>query len=179
MCTDSTAEEDSVDGSLSVDSVVIRIIKQQSSCVCNITIDYQILPLSVFYLRKYGGRVTSAPTTAACGLVLDVEKITPSGAVENLDSITCLTGYDNRSFTSLDKQVFRLTSRRTDDAFMSGYCLQIYKSKLLNRVTSRTLVRADVIFHKVRVQYDTLRVPICTHIHTFFYYSEIFFSLNF
>ena len=131
MCTNTTAVENPIDESINVDSAIFRIMEQRSGCIYDVSVKFQVLSPTVFYLRKYNNHFTSTPSTANCGLVIDVENImNMTETVEQLESIKCLSGYNDRPFTAQDRQIFRLTSQITDDTFTNGYCLQFYRSEL-------------------------------------------------
>jgi hypothetical protein len=74
MCTSSFATEETYSGNHHVDSVVLRIMVQQNNCICRVTIDNQIEPVSIG-LYKYDGLSSSAPDTYGCGLAIDINHI--------------------------------------------------------------------------------------------------------
>jgi hypothetical protein len=47
---------------------------QQDDCICRVTIDNQIKPLSIG-LTKYDGLTSSAPEEYGCGLAVDINHI--------------------------------------------------------------------------------------------------------
>ena len=64
-----SATEDKQSGSDNVDSVVLRIMIQQDSCICRVNIENQIELIHIG-LGKYGGFTDSAPANINVDLQL-------------------------------------------------------------------------------------------------------------
>ncbi len=127
MCTSSSATENIThSGSYMVDSVVLRIMKQQNNCICRVTIDNQIGPISI-NLRKYEGLISSAPEETECGLAVDINHI------PNITSVTapieCLEKVNFRYIPLLLNSTLQFKSRIINGNFTRGYCMHMYRGK--------------------------------------------------
>ena len=129
MCKSSSATEETNSGSFHVDSVVLRIMIQQDNCICRVTKENQIQPVSVG-LRKYDGLSSSAPATAECGLAVDINHI-PEMTTENGTSpVECIKNVDFRSMTLLQNSVLLFKSRIINGNFTRGYCMRIHRGNV-------------------------------------------------
>ncbi|XP_063404606.1 uncharacterized protein LOC134688068 [Mytilus trossulus] len=131
MCTDDSAIEDSVDGSKAVDSVLLRITKQQHNCICHVSLQNNATNYTI-YMSKYDGLSKSAPEQTNCGLAVDVNYVDTSYRTRSLQSIYCTHGTGLRSI-ALGGNELILKSRIIPGDFTRGYCMKIYRSKLLIR----------------------------------------------
>lgn len=128
MCTDNYVVEDIIDGGNSVDSVVLRISKQQNNCICHVNLQKTVTNYTIF-MTKYHGYSGSSPHLQNCGLVIDVEYVDASGTPRPLPSIECTIGTNMRSIT-LGGSTLLFKSRIIDGNFTRGYCMEIFRSKL-------------------------------------------------
>jgi hypothetical protein len=67
MCKESSAVEENISGTLSNDSVVLRINTHQDHCRCQLTLLNQTKDETLI-LRKQDGSVNASPINDACGL---------------------------------------------------------------------------------------------------------------
>jgi uncharacterized protein (UPF0276 family) len=74
MCNESSAVEENISGTLSNDSVVLRINTHQDHCICQLTLSNQTKD-ETLYLRKYDASKNAAPTNNDCGLAVDIHHI--------------------------------------------------------------------------------------------------------
>ena len=129
MCKLSSAMEEANSGGYKVDSVVIRIMIQQDNCICRVTIDKQIQPVSIG-LSKYEGRPSSAPEKYGCGLAVDINHI-PGMSTENvIDPIECAVNSEPRNITLLQNSTLQFKSRIINGNFTRGYCMQIQRGNV-------------------------------------------------
>lgn len=129
MCTNDSVVEDSKDGYKAVDSVLLRITKQQNNCTCHISLHKTVTNYTI-YMSKYGELSNSAPGEPKCGLAVDVEYVETSDTSRPLKSIECTSGTSNRSIT-LEGNELTFRSRIINGSFTRGYCMQIHRSKYL------------------------------------------------
>lgn len=125
MCTNSYAEEDAHIGSDNVDSVLLRITKQESSCLCYVNLEVAEINYTI-YMSKFEGLSKSAPQESDCGLAIDVDYVGASDS--SIQSINCSTGTNNRSIV-LGGNELTFKSRIIGGDFNRGYCMQISRSK--------------------------------------------------
>ncbi|VDI16029.1 Hypothetical predicted protein [Mytilus galloprovincialis] len=129
MCTDDSAIEDSVDGIKPVDSVVLRITKQQNNCICHVSLQNNATNYTI-YMSKYEGQSNAAPTQQNCGLEVDVIYIDTLDTARSLQSIACSSGTGMRSI-ALRGGELQLKSRIINGSFNRGYCMQIFRSEAI------------------------------------------------
>ncbi|XP_076078792.1 uncharacterized protein LOC143048809 [Mytilus galloprovincialis] len=127
MCTDDFAKEDSADGSKAVDSVLLRITKQQNDCICHVSLHNNATNYTI-YMSKYEGLSISAPVQTNCGLAVDVNYVDTSYITRSLQSINCTHGTGVRSI-ALGVNELILKSRIISGDFTRGYCMQIYRNQ--------------------------------------------------
>lgn len=129
MCTDDSVEEDSADGGRVVDSVLLRIAKQQNNCTCHVNLQSSRTNYTI-YMSKYNGLSNSAPELHNCGLAVDVDYEDTSDTTRSLQSIECTSGTGVRAI-DLGGNDLILKSRIILGDFTRGYCMQIYRGTLL------------------------------------------------
>ncbi|CAC5366891.1 unnamed protein product [Mytilus coruscus] len=127
MCTDESAIEDSYDGSTHVDSVLLRITKQQNNCICRVSLQNNTTNYTV-YISKYGERSDAAPEQQNCGLSVDVEYVDTPETTRSLQSIECTSGTSRRSI-ALGGSELIFKSRIINGNFTRGYCMQISRDQ--------------------------------------------------
>ena len=129
MCTSSFATEDTHSGNYQVDSVVLRIMIKEDNCICRVTIDNQIQPVSTT-LRKYDGLITSSPEEYGCGLAVDINHIPdmPTGNV--IAPIECAMNSNLRNIPLLQNSTLQFKSRIINGSFTRGYCMQIVRGNV-------------------------------------------------
>ncbi|XP_063402225.1 uncharacterized protein LOC134686489 [Mytilus trossulus] len=125
MCTNDIVEEESVYGSSRVDSVLLRITKQQNNCICHVSLQKTVHNYTI-YMSKYDGRSSSAPELQNCGLVVDVEYVDTSDITQSLPPIECTSGTRMRSIELGDSQLI-FKSRIVDGDLTRGYCMQLFR----------------------------------------------------
>jgi hypothetical protein len=89
MCKSSSATEETSSGGYKVDSVVLRIMTQQDNCICRVTLENQIKPISIG-LRKYDGLAASVPMQYGCGLAVDINHIPDMSTGNVIAPIKCM-----------------------------------------------------------------------------------------
>ncbi|XP_063404629.1 uncharacterized protein LOC134688091 [Mytilus trossulus] len=129
MCTDDSATESSIDGYKVVDSVVLRITKQQNNCICHVSLQNDATNYTI-YMSKYDGLSNSAPAQSNCGLAVNVNYVDTSDMTRSLQSIECTSGTSMRSI-DLGGNELILKSRIILGNFTRGYCMQIYRDKAI------------------------------------------------
>lgn len=129
MCTSSSATENTISGGYRVDSVVLRIMVQQDNCICRVTIDNQIQPVSIG-LSKYGGFQSSAPEKALCGLAVDINHIPDMSTGNETSPIECALNVALRNIRLFENGTLQFTSRIIDGNFNRGYCMRIQRGKV-------------------------------------------------
>jgi len=127
MCKESSAVEESISGTLSNDSVVLRIITHQDHCICHLTLLNQMEDETLM-LRKHGGSKNAAPINDACGLAVDIHHI-PTGNQKTIDPIHCTKPNRTVKITLVKNGRLQLQSRQIDGNFTRGYCMQILRRK--------------------------------------------------
>lgn len=130
MCTNDSAVEISTGGGISVDSVLLRITKQQNNCVCHVSLQNTDTNNYTIYMAKYEEQSNAAPEQQNCGLAIDVKYLDTSDITRTLQSIECASGTRRRSITLGGNELI-LKSRIISGNFTRGYCMQIYRGKLL------------------------------------------------
>ena len=128
MCKSSSATEETNSGSFKVDSVVLRIMTQQDNCICRVTIDNQIQPVSIG-LSKYGDLASSAPGGYNCGLEVDINHIPDMSTGNVIDPIECVVNSPPRNIAQLQNNYLQFRSRIINGNFSRGYCMQIRRGK--------------------------------------------------
>ncbi|CAC5366885.1 unnamed protein product [Mytilus coruscus] len=130
MCTDDSAIEDNNDGTKHVDSVLLRITKQQNNCICHVSLQNNATDYTI-YMSKYDGQSNAAPEQQNCGLAVDVDYVDTSDTTRSLQSIQCTSGTSIRSI-ALGANELKLKSRIIAGDFTRGYCMQIYRNESIN-----------------------------------------------
>jgi hypothetical protein len=129
MCKSSFANEDNTNnGSFTVDRVVLRIMIQDN-CVCRVTIDNQIGPVSIG-LRTYDGLSSSSPEAYGCGLTVDITHISDMSTGNIIDPIECIDNGTFRSIPLLQNETLQFKSSIINGNFTRGYCMQIQRGKV-------------------------------------------------
>ena len=123
-----SATEEKPSGSDNVDSVVLRIMIQQDSCICRVNIENQI-ELVYIGLRKYGGLISSAPMESQCGLAVDINHIPDMSTGNVIAPIKCLDNVDFRIIQLFKNSTVQLKSRIINGSFTRGYCMVIRRGK--------------------------------------------------
>ena len=126
MCRTSSATEEQHSGYDNVDSVVLRIMIQQDNCICRVTIDNQIEPVSIG-LEKYDGLTSSAPEKYGCGLAVDIHYIPDISTGNKIAPIECEKNVAHRDIPIYQNSTFEFKSRIIDGTFTRGYCMQIIR----------------------------------------------------
>ena len=129
MCKSGSATEETSSGSHRVDSVVLRIMTQQDNCICQVTLDNQIQPVSVG-LRKYDGLTASSPEKAECGLAIDIDHIPDMPTGNATSPIECIHNVDLRNIPLLQNSMLQFKSRIINGNFTRGYCMRIRRGKV-------------------------------------------------
>ncbi|VDI61188.1 Hypothetical predicted protein [Mytilus galloprovincialis] len=114
MCSDDSVVEDSKDGSKAVDSVLLRINKQQNDCICHVNLHNNVTNYTI-HMSKYEGLGSSAPEQQNCGLAVDVEYQETSGTTRNLTSIECTSGTNTIRSIALGGSELKLKTRIITD----------------------------------------------------------------
>ena len=139
MCKSSFATENvQYSGNFSVDSVVLRIIIQQDDCICRVTIDNQIEPISIG-LSKYDGSISSAPVIAQCGLAVDINHIPIMSIGPAIDPIECMNNVNFRHIQLLKNSSLQFKSRIINGSFTRGYCMRIHRGIVALEPINNTL----------------------------------------
>ena len=129
MCKSSYASEyPELSGSHQVDSVVLRILIQQDNCICRVTIDNQVEPVSIG-LRKYDGLTVSAPDKYGCGLAIDITHIPSMSTGVAIAPIECIENVNFRTIPLLLSSTLQFKTRIINGSFTRGYCLRINRGK--------------------------------------------------
>ncbi|XP_052088021.1 uncharacterized protein LOC127725204 isoform X2 [Mytilus californianus] len=129
MCSDDSVVEDSVYGTKVVDSVLLRITKQQNNCICHVSLQNTFTNYTI-YMSKYDGQPNAAPEQQKCGLAVDVDYVDTSDTTRSLQSIECNSGTSIRSI-ALGGNELKLKSRILAGDFTRGYCMQIFKNQAI------------------------------------------------
>jgi len=127
MCNGSSAVEESISGTLSNDSVVLRIITHQDHCICHLTLLNQTEDETLM-LRKHGGSKNAAPINDACGLAVDIHHI-PKGNHKVIEPIHCIKPSGGTQIILVKNGRLQFQSRQIDGNFTRGYCMQILRRK--------------------------------------------------
>lgn len=129
MCKSSSATEETYSGGYKVDIVVLRIMKQQDNCICRVTIDNQIQPVSTS-LRKYDGLILSTPDESECGLAVDITHIPDMSTESVIDPIECIENVNVRNMPLLQNSYIQFKSRIIEGNLARGYCMRIRRGKV-------------------------------------------------
>ncbi|XP_076078794.1 uncharacterized protein LOC143048810 [Mytilus galloprovincialis] len=129
MCTDDSTIEDNNDGTKHVDSVLLRITKQQNNCICHLSLQNNATNYTM-YMSKYEELSKAAPEQQNCGLAVDVDYVDTSDTTRSLQPIRCTSGTSLRSI-ALGGSKLILQSRIIDGNFTRGYCMQIFRSEAI------------------------------------------------
>ncbi|CAC5366886.1 unnamed protein product [Mytilus coruscus] len=168
MCTDKSAIEESVNGSKTVDSVLLRITKHQNTCIC------------------HEGQSNAAPDQENCGLAVDVDYVDTSDKTRSFQSIECTNWTGIRSIC-LDGNELKLKTRIIGSTFTKGYCMQIFRNQSTNPCQMNAPVnlagrdydwiQTHGIQHKTlsECERDCLQDATCVAVH---YENKTLFSCN-
>ena len=129
MCKESSAVEEHISGTLSNDSVVLRIITQQDHCICQLTLLNQTKDETLI-LRKQDASVNAAPINDTCGLAVDIHHIS-TGNHTAIDPIQCTKPKGTTAITLAKNGMLQFQSRQIDGTFTKGYCMEILRSKTI------------------------------------------------
>ena len=129
MCMSSSATEEKNNGNFPADSVVLRIRIQQDNCICRVTIDNQMQPISIG-MGKYKDRVSSAPEYNECGLAVDITHIPKMSTGNGTAPIECTENVDYRTMHLLKNSSLEFKSRIRNGNFTRGYCIRIVRGKV-------------------------------------------------
>jgi hypothetical protein len=129
MCKSSFATEETLFGIHKVDSVVLRIMIQQDNCVCRVSIDNQIEPVSIG-LRKYDGLTSSAPVDNRCGLAVDINHVPNMSTGYETSPIEYVSNVNYRNLLLLQNCTLQFVSRIINGNFTRGYCMSIGRGKM-------------------------------------------------
>ena len=127
MCNESSAVEGNISGTLSNDSVVLRINTYQDHCRCQLTLSNQTKDETLI-LRKQGASENAAPTNNDCGLAVDIHDI-PTGSHKAIEPIQCTKPHNAIRITLVKNGMLQFQSRQIDGTFTRGYCMEILRSK--------------------------------------------------
>ncbi|CAC5374153.1 unnamed protein product [Mytilus coruscus] len=130
MCTDDFATEENFNGSKTIDSVLLRITKQQTNCICHVSLQNNATNYTIF-MSKYEGQSNAAPEQQNCGLAVDVDYVDTSDTIRSLQPIECTRGTGIRSI-GLDGNELKLKTRIIGGTFTKGYCMQIFRNQSTN-----------------------------------------------
>jgi hypothetical protein len=125
MCKESSAVEENISGTLSNDSVVLRINTQQDHCICQLTLLNQTKDETLI-VRKQDGCVGASPINDACGLAVDIHHI-PTGNHTVIDPIQCTQPNSTTEITLVKNGTLKFESRQIDGNFTRGYCMEILR----------------------------------------------------
>ena len=125
MCKESSAVEENISGTLSNDSVVLRINTHQDHCRCQLTLLNQTEDETLI-LRKQDGSVNAFPINDACGLAVDIHHI-PTGNHKVIDPIQCTQPNSTTEITLAKNGTLKFESRQIDGNFTRGYCMEILR----------------------------------------------------
>lgn len=125
MCKESSAVEENISGTLSNDSVVLRINTHQDHCICQLTLLNQTED-EALYLRTHDGSKNAAPINDSCGLAVDIHHI-PTGNHRAIDPIQCTKPNSTTKITLVINGMLQLESRTINGTFAKGYCMEILR----------------------------------------------------
>ena len=125
MCKESSAVEENISGTLSNDSVVLRINTHQDHCICQLTLLNQTEDETLI-VRKQDGSVNASPINDACGLAVDIHHI-PTGNHHVIDPIQCTQPNSTTEITLAKNGTLKFESRQIDGNFTRGYCMEILR----------------------------------------------------
>ena len=129
MCKEISAVEEHISGTLSNDSVVLRIITQQDHCICQLTLLNQTKDETLM-LRKHGGSKYAVPIDDTCGLAVDIDHIS-SGNHTAIDPIQCTKPKGTTTITLAKNGMLQFQSRQINGSFTRGYCMEILRRKCI------------------------------------------------
>ena len=129
MCKSSSATEEKYYGSFKLASVVLRIMIQHDNCVCRVTLDNQVEPVSIG-LSKYDGLTSSAPEEVQCGLAVDINHIPDMSTGNIIAPIKCIENVNFRNLPLFENSTLEFKSRIINGSFNSGYCMLIHRGTL-------------------------------------------------
>ena len=131
MCTPSFATEDQHSKITQLKSVTIRIRIKEDNCICRVTIDNQIQPVSIT-LRNHVGPITSSPEEYGCGLAIDINHIPdmPTGNV--IAPIECVVNSNPRNIPLFQNSTLQFKSRIINGSFTRGYCMRMLRGNVVS-----------------------------------------------
>jgi hypothetical protein len=135
MCKSSSATEETSSGGYKVDSVVLRIMTQQDNCICRVTLENQIKPISIG-LRKYDGLAASVPMQYGCGLAVDINHIPDMSTGNVIAPIKCIDNVNYRTIQLLQNSTLQFKSRIINGNLTRGYCMQIQRGNVLLEIVN-------------------------------------------
>lgn len=127
MCKSGSATEEKYSGSFKLASVVLRTMIQHDNCVCRVTLDNQVEPVSIG-LSKYDGLTSSAPEEVQCGLAVDINLIYQRGNI--IAPIKCIENVNFRNLPLFENSTLEFKSRIINGSSNSGYCMLIRRGTL-------------------------------------------------
>ena len=104
-------------------------MKQQDNCICRVTIDNQMQPVSTS-LRKYDGLRSSTPEESECGLAVDITHIPDMSTGNIIAPIKCIENVDFRNLPLFENSTLEFKSRIIKGSFSRGYCMPITRGTL-------------------------------------------------
>ena len=122
-------ENETKSGNYPVDSVVLRIMIQQDNCICRVTTDNQIKPISIG-LTRYGGVASSVPGNYECGLAVDINHIPDMSAGNVIAPVECILNDSIRNIPLLQNNTLEFRSRIINGTFTHGYCMRIQRGNV-------------------------------------------------
>ena len=129
MCKSSSATEQPSSGGYKVESVVLRIMAQQTNCICRVTLGNQNENPVDVGLRRYEGLQSSVPEKADCGLAVDINHIPDMSTGNVIAPIECLVNVTPRYTPLSQKGYLQFRPRIINGDFIRGFCIQIIRGK--------------------------------------------------
>jgi hypothetical protein len=102
---------------------------QQENCICRVTIDNQIEPVSIG-LNKYECLTLSAPEDIGCGLAVDINHIPDTSTGNVIAPIECIDNVVSRNLQLLQNSTLQFKSRIINGTFTRGYCMRIHRGNV-------------------------------------------------
>jgi hypothetical protein len=104
---------------------------KEDKCICRVTIDNQIEPVSIT-LRKYSGLIASSPEEYGCGLAVDINH-TPDMPTGNVIApIECVVNSNSRNIPLYQNSALQFKSRIINGSFTRGYCMLISRGNVVS-----------------------------------------------
>jgi hypothetical protein len=102
---------------------------QQDNCICRVTIDNQIKPVSIGF-NKYDGLTASASEEAGCGLAVDISHMPNMSTGNVIYHIECIDNGNRRTMPLLLRSTLQLRSIIINGNFIRGYCMRIIRGQM-------------------------------------------------